>query len=167
MLEIRLDQRFGRHLDTQIDHLIAVVGENDLHQVFADIMHVALHGRQNDLAARRACALPAALLHELLQMIHRGLHGLRRLQHFRHDQLVVIEQPPYFAHAHHQRSVDDVERRRAFSQLQFQSRDQAVLGPFDDVVGQPLVERQIARQFFGPASGLPEMAGDARRCGID
>ena len=63
---------------------IAVVGENDLDQVLADVVNVALHGSQHDLAARRG----VGLLHELFQMIDRGLHGFGRLQHFGHDQFV-------------------------------------------------------------------------------
>ena len=83
------------------------------------------------------------LLHELLEVVHRGLHRLGRLQHFGDDQLVVVEQPADFGHARHQRTVDDVERRGAFGALAVQIGDQAVLGAFDDVVGQPLIERQI------------------------
>ena len=45
----------------------------------------------------------------------------------------------------HQRAVDDVERRRAFGALAVEVGDQAVLGAFDDVVRQALIERQIRR----------------------
>jgi hypothetical protein len=133
------DQHVGRHLDSQVDHLVAVVGQDDLHQVLADIVHVALHRGQDHLAARRR----VGLLHELLEVVDRGLHGLGRLQHLGHDQLVVVEQAAHFAHAGHQRPVDDVERRGALGALAVEVGDQAVLGAFDDVVGQALVERQV------------------------
>ena len=113
--------------------------EDDLDQVLADVVDVALHRGEDDLAARRG----VGLLHELLEVVDRGLHRFGRLQHFGDDQLVVVEQPADLGHARHQRPVDDVERRGAFGALAVEVGDQAVLGAFDDVVRQPLVERQI------------------------
>ena len=95
MLAVRLDQHFRRHLDAEVDDLVAVVGQDDLDQVLADIVHVALHRGQDDLAARRR----VGLLHELFEVVDGGLHRLGRLQHFGHDQLVVVEQPADFGHA--------------------------------------------------------------------
>ena len=40
--------------------------------------------------------------------------------------------------------------------------DQAVLGAFDDVVGQALIERQVLRVLFDARPGLTEMLGDGR-----
>ena len=134
-----LHQLVGRHLDAQIDHLVAVVREDDLHQVLADIVHVALHRGQDHLAAR----LRFRALHELLEVAHGGLHGFGRLQHLRHNQLIVVKQPADLVHAHHQRPVDDVERRGTFGALAVEILDQAVLGAFDDVVREALVERQV------------------------
>ena len=93
----------------------------------------------------------SALLHELLEMVHAGLHRFGRLQHFRDDQLVVVEEPPDFGHAGHQRAIDDVERRGAFRALAIQIGNQAVLGALNDVVGQPFVERQVRRSFSFPS----------------
>ena len=89
MVMAGLDDFFRRNLDAEVHHVVAVVAEDDLHQVLADVVDVALHGSQHDLAARRGIGL----LHELLQMIDRGLHRFGRLQHFRHDQLIVVEEP--------------------------------------------------------------------------
>ncbi len=111
-----LNQRVRRNLDTQIDDVVAVVRKNDLHQILADVMHVALDRGQHDLAARRR----VGLLHELLQVPDSRLHGFGRLQHLRHDQLVVVEQPPDFAHAGHQRAVDNVEGVHAFFEFPVQ-----------------------------------------------
>ena len=105
MLQELLDQRLRQNLDAQIDHRVAVVGEDDLDQVLADIVHVSLDGRQDDLAARGRIGL----LHELFQMVDRRLHGLSRLQHFGDYQLVVIEQAADFGHSRHERPVDDIE----------------------------------------------------------
>ena len=86
------------------------------------------------------------LLHEPLQMADGRLHGFRRLQHLRHNQLVVVEEPAHLGHPGHQRAVDDGQRRRALGELAIEVRDQAVPGPLDDVVGQALVERQVLRR---------------------
>ena len=51
MLAERLDQFLGRHLDAEIDDAVAVVAENDLDQVLADVVDVALDGREHNLAA--------------------------------------------------------------------------------------------------------------------
>ena len=81
-------------------------------------MDIALDGGEHDLAARGG----VGLLHELLEVGDGGLHGLGRLQHLGHDQLVVVEQPADLRHAGHQRAVDDVERRRALLALAVQIR---------------------------------------------
>ncbi len=118
---------------------IAVVGEDDLDQVFADVVDVALDGGQEHLAAGGG----VGLLHELLEMVDGGLHGLGRLQHFGDDQLVVVEEAADLGHAGHQRAVDDVERGGAFGAFQVEIGNEAVLGAFDDVVGEALIEREI------------------------
>jgi hypothetical protein len=80
-------QIFGRHLDAEVHDLVAVVLEDDLDQVLADVVHVALHGGEHDAARARAFAL----LHELLEVRDGGLHRLGRLQHLGDDHLVVVE----------------------------------------------------------------------------
>jgi hypothetical protein len=102
------------------------------------------------------------LFHELLEVRYGSLHGFGRLQHLGHNQLIVIEQPPHFGHARHQRAIDDFERRCAFGALAVEIRDEAVLGAFDDVVGQALVERQVLGADFDARAGLAEMFGDRR-----
>ncbi len=156
MFAPRLNQRVGRNLDAEVDHAIAVVGENDLDQILADVVDVALHRSQHDLAARRG----VGLLHELFQMIDGSLHGFGRLQNFGHDQLIQVEQAADFGHACHQWSVDDVERVRAFLPLQLQVGDQTVLGAFDDVARQALVERQFRDHLPGLMAGAPEIFAD-------
>ena len=113
VLLVSLDQLLRRDLDAEVDHPIAVVGQDDLDQVLADVVHIALDGGEHDLAARRGFGL----LHELLEMVDGGLHGFGRLQHFGDDQLVVVEQAAHFGHAGHQRTVDDVERSGALGAL--------------------------------------------------
>ena len=107
-------------------------------------MNVALHRREHDFAARRRFGL----LHELFEMIDRGLHRLGRLQNLGDDQLIVIEQPADFGHAGHQRAIDDFERARAFFAFAIEVGDQAVFGAFDDVVRQALDRAAASADLF-------------------
>ena len=43
-----LYQGFRCDFNAKVYHPIAVVGQDDLHQVFPDIMHIALDGGQDD-----------------------------------------------------------------------------------------------------------------------
>ena len=52
-----------RHLDAEIDHPVAVVGQDDVDQVLADVVHVALHRGEHDGA--------------LLLSLHRSMNGSR------------------------------------------------------------------------------------------
>ena len=54
----RLQNPVARHHHAEIDDLVAVAAEHDADDVLADVVHVALDGRQHDLALRRR---PAAL----------------------------------------------------------------------------------------------------------
>ena len=136
VLAERLDQFLGRNLDAEIDDAVAVVAENDLDQVLADVVNVALDGRENNLALGRALGL----LHVRFEVRDRGLHRLGRLQNFGDDHLVGVEQAPDFVHALHQRAVDDFERA-AGGQRFVEVVDEAVLGTLEDVAGQSIVER--------------------------
>ena len=120
-------------------------------------MDVPLHGGEHHLAPNGG----GGLLHELLEVRHGGLHRLGRLQHLGHDQLVVVEQPAYLRHAGHQRPVDDVERRSAFLALAVQVRDETVPRAFDDVIRQPLIERE-GRLLGSAGAGGAKMVRDRR-----
>src|SRR5205807_1547345 len=48
VLAVGLDEVLGRHLDAQVDDAEAVVAEDDLDQVLADVVHVALDGGEHD-----------------------------------------------------------------------------------------------------------------------
>ena len=64
---------FDRLLDAQVDDFVAVVRQNDVDQVLADVMNIALHRGQNHGAFLRAFDF----LHKLFKMPHAGLHALR------------------------------------------------------------------------------------------
>ena len=156
MLLVRADQIFGRNFDAEIHHVVAVVFQDDLDEIFADVVDVALHRGENHLGA----LFGVGFLHELLEMIDGGLHRFGGLQHFGDDQLVVVEQPADFGHSGHQRAVDDVERGHAFGELAIEIGDEAVLRAFEDVIRQALIERQIFGARFLARAGGAEMFGD-------
>ena len=70
---------------------------------------------------------------------------------------MLLNRRPDLRHARHQRAVDDVERRGAFGQLAVEIIDQAVLRAFDDVVGQPFIERKIVGLLLLPSRRAAKM----------
>ena len=159
VLARRLDQLFARHLDPEVHDLEAVVRQDDVDQVLADVMNVALHGGQDDPAAGHALHP----LHVRLEVIDGRLHHLGALQHLGNDQLVVVEQPSDLRHPGHQRPVDDVERIRParVRQRRVQVRAQPLLAALDHRPRQSLGQgQQIARRPFLPTLPLPERRGE-------
>ena len=155
MLPRRCDEFLGRHLDAQIDDPVAVVGKDDFHQILADVVHIALDGRQHHPAFDGAFHP----LHMRLQVGDGELHRLGGLQHFGNDELVGVELPPHFGHAVHQRAVDDFQRR-PFPQRLIQIVGQPLFAALDDGQRQPFIQRQILAFFVGGGRRLvAEMGG--------
>ncbi len=96
-----------RLLDAEIHDLVAVVRQNNVDQVLADVVDVALHGREHD----RAFVAALDPLHVRLEVSDRGLHGLGALEHERELHLAAAEQFAHHLHAIQEVHVDDVERR--------------------------------------------------------
>ena len=105
----RLENRRGRHHHAEVDHLVVVAAEHDADDVLADVVHVALDGREQDLALRAAAAVSLGL-HERLQIRHGTLHHACRLDDLRQEHPAGAEQVADNAHAVHQRPLDHVER---------------------------------------------------------
>ncbi len=101
------DDRVDRHLLAQVDHRVAVVGQDRVHERLADVVHVAEHGGDHDLA------LGVALdpVEVVLELRHRALHHLGRLQHERQDQLAGAELVAHLLHGGEQHLVE--RRHRA------------------------------------------------------
>ncbi len=161
VLAHRLDELLGGDLDTEIDHREAVVGEHDLDQVLADVVHVALDRGEQHFAACRT----GGALHEALEVGDRRFHHFGRLQHLGDDQSIVVEQPPDLGHAGHQRAVDHLERRRParVGQGEVEIRLEPLLGPFDDGAREPLVERQVvAPPLLARRLAAAEVLGERR-----
>ena len=79
MLLLGFDDGITALFDAQVDHLIAIVGEDDVHQVLANVMNVSLHGGNQELAL--AGTLAVDLLEVRFQLGDCRLHGFRALQH--------------------------------------------------------------------------------------
>ena len=102
----------GRRHHAEIDDLVIVAGEHDADDVLADVVHVALDGREHDRA--RGLALVAAgglfRLHIGQQHRDRLFHHARRLDDLRQEHFSRAEQVADDVHARHQRAFDHVER---------------------------------------------------------
>ena len=109
VLDRGFEDRADRLLDAEIDDPVAVVGQDDVDEVLADVVDVAAHRRQHD----RALLLALDPLHERFEIADRRLHRLGRLQHERQLHLAGAEQLADRLHAAEQDVVDDVERRVA------------------------------------------------------
>ncbi|RIH75840.1 hypothetical protein Mhypo_02754 [Meiothermus hypogaeus] len=94
-------------LDAQIDHLVAVVGEDDVHQVLANVVHVAL----NRSEYHGALVDTLELFHFGLEVAHGGLHGFGGLQHKGQLHLACAEQVTHHLHALQEYLVDNLYRR--------------------------------------------------------
>ena len=111
------DRRFENlvawHHDAEVDDFVAITAEYHADDVFADVVYIALHRGDNDLAlggSTRACLFCLDKRH---QMSDRLLHDARRLDHLRQEHLAGAEQVADGIHARHQRPLDDGERRLA------------------------------------------------------
>ena len=73
MLLLSLDDGFKALLDTEIDHLIAIVGEDDVNKILTDVMDIALDRGDQELAFTTGDGLtirPDLLIHVRLQKSH-------------------------------------------------------------------------------------------------
>jgi hypothetical protein len=119
-------------LDTQVDGLVTVVGEDDVDQVLADVVDVALDRGQHDGAL-----FPALdLVHVGFQIGDRRLHGLRRQEHEGQLHLAGAEKLAHHLHARQEVDVDDVQRSDALQRL-VQVSLQALAVAVDDPVLEP------------------------------
>ena len=97
MLLLRLNDRLAALLDPEVDHLVAVVGENDIHQILADVVDIAFDGGDQELALAQAFAL--VFLHIGLQMRHSRFHRFGALQDKWQLHLTTAEQLTHHFHA--------------------------------------------------------------------
>ena len=117
MLLRGFDDHVARLLDAEINHAKTVVGENDVHQIFSDVVDISLYRGQHDSALLRA----GFFFHLGLEIGHGCLHHARRVEHRGQLHFARAEQVPHGLHSIEQYSVDQVEggvgRKRIFQQL--------------------------------------------------
>ena len=97
----------GGLLDAQVHHLVAVVAEDDIHQILADIVHVTLDGGQHNDAL-----LGASRFFQLgFQISNRLFHHRSGIEHRRKLHLAGAEELADGFHGVEQDIVDEIERR--------------------------------------------------------
>ena len=106
-----VEDRVARDHDAEVDHLVVVAAEHDADDVLADVVHVALDGREHDRPLRPAVAR-LLVLHVRLQVRDRALHRARALDDLRQEHPAGAEEVADDLHPVHQRPFDHVERAR-------------------------------------------------------
>ena len=74
MFFVCFQNRVNGLLDAEIDDLVAVVRQNNIDEVLADVVHVAFHRSQHHHTFRGRAAF---LFHEGLEETHRRFHRFR------------------------------------------------------------------------------------------
>ena len=148
-----------RHLDAEVVHLVAVVRENDVDEVLADVVNVALHGGNHD------GALPGVALCSLHVRLETGdgcLHRLGRLQDERQLHLAGAEQVSDRLHAGKQHVVDDVERLVAGAERLVEFVLEPVPVAVDDAKLEASLDRPVRAILFhrGGGAAQPVEVGD-------
>ena len=150
MLPGFLEDCLRRHHHAEIDHLVIVTLQHHADDVLADVMHIALHRRHQDLALGLALA-GAFLLRfdERNEMGHGLLHHAGGLHHLRQEHLARTEQVAHHVHAVHQRPFDHVQRPLGL--------EPGFLGVFHHIVGNAVhqrVRQPLLHGAFTPAQVL-------------
>ena len=151
----RLHHFFGRDVPAQVQHLEAVIFQNDPHDVLADVVHVPLDGGQHDLALARAGR--AVFRHRGLDLLKGGLGGAGRLQQLGQEQRALLVPRAHRVEGRDQGVVHKVQRVPAGKQRPRVGRGL----PF-----QALLHR-LHQGGVGPGgSALPGRGGCLRRGGL-
>ena len=143
MFDGGIEDRADRLLDAEIDNPVAVVGQDDVDEVLADVVDVAAHRGEHDGAS----LLALDPLHEGFEVADRRLHRLGRLEDEGQLHLAGAEQVADRLHAGEQDVVDDVERLVApHRQLEIGFEIEPVA--IDDALREPLFELFRAALFL-------------------
>ena len=104
----------ARHHHAHVHHFEVVALQDHGHDVLADVMHVALHGGDHDLAfaahiGARRFQLTLFFFDVGHQMGHSLLHHAGGFHHLRQEHLARAKQVAHGVHAGHQRAFDHVQ----------------------------------------------------------
>ena len=150
MQNLSLNDGFTALFDAEVDHLIAIISENNINKILANIVHITFHRSNQKLPFARAFAFD--LFHVRLQLGHGRLHGFGALEHKGQLHLPRTKQIAHHLHAIQQEGVDDVQGCVALKSF-IQSGLQADPLPIDDVLLEALFNRQI-RQGWARRTGF-------------
>ena len=141
----RLQDALARHHHAEVDDLEVVALEHDADDVLADVVHVALHGRHDDLAVGALTPpRPSPASMNGIEVRDRLLHHARALHHLRQEHLAGAEQVADDVHAVHQRAFDHLQRPLELQPRLFGVLDDEVVDALDERVLEPLRDRQLA-----------------------
>ena len=132
-----VDNRLDRLLDADVVGGVAVVREDDIDKVLADVVDIPAHGGKDNAALAGA----VGLLHVRLQVGDRGLHRLRALEDEGELHLAATKEFADDAHAVQQVLVDDRQRVH-FAERLIEVEVDAPAVAIDDARLQPLLYRQ-------------------------
>ena len=134
-----VDELLQRRLDPDVVDLVAVVGEDDVDEVLADVVHVALDRADHE----DALAAVVELLHVGLEVRDGGLHRLRALEHEGQLHLAAAEQVADDLHALEQHVVHDRQAPGAISSWRSRSDLETVAVAVDDPVLEELLDGPV------------------------
>ena len=140
-----VDNFLCRHHHAHIYHLISVAAHHHPDNVFPDVVHVAFHRGDDNLASRFAARLQLFALDEWLKPCHSLLHGARTLHHLRQKHLAVAKKRAHAVHAFHQWLFDDGYRRTMLRHRTLKYRLYAFHASF---------HKHTAQRFIGRKAGI-------------
>jgi hypothetical protein len=132
------------HVDAEIVDLVARRLEEQLEDVLADRVQVALDGAQHHDALLGAAA--AGFLDQRLENAHRRLEGERRLHQLGQEDLLVLELLADDVQAGQQALVDDLLRAHAVGERLVDGLEHGVLVLVDDGLLQLVMHRFVSHE---------------------
>ena len=137
----------GRNHHPEIDDLVVITLQHHAHDIFADVVDVAFHGRHDD--ARLRFRVRAFLrLHERQQICDRFLHHPRAFHHLRQKHFSGAEQIADHAHPSHERSFDHFEWPREFLPRLFRVGLYEIDNAFHQCVRETVLDRRMPPRLF-------------------
>ena len=100
-----LEHGLGRHVAAQVVHSIAVVLEQHLHDVLADVVDVALHGGKHDVAL----VLSGTRRHARLHGVEAHLDRLGRGHELGQEELAALELGTHLVEHGDEAAVNDLQ----------------------------------------------------------
>ena len=132
----------ARHHHAHVDHFVVVALQDHGDDVFANVVHIAFDGGDDDLAlgfhVLARFGLQAFFFFDVGHEVrHRLLHHAGAFHHLRQEHLALAKQITHHVHAVHQRAFDDVQRAAALGQ----NLAVRLFGVFGDELGDAMHQR--------------------------